>query len=208
MIHGNYGYVYMIRCKVTNKLYIGQRKGCLDRKYWGSGVLIKKAIKKYGIENFERTILDCCDNQEELNRREIAYISLYRKLWSPGLYNILDGGHCFAGYVVTEETRNKIRESLKRNGKLRGKKQTPELIMKRAAGLRNFYREHPEIIEKKRAFLRSCRRITKKVKCIETGVIYNSIKEAAIINKIHAPNITEACRGRNKTSGGYHWEYV
>lgn len=49
---------------------------------------------------------------------------------------------------------------------------------------------------------------TKKVKCIETGVIYNSIKEAQETLKIN--NISRVCQKipKYKTAGGYHWEYV
>lgn len=49
-------------------------------------------------------------------------------------------------------------------------------------------------------------RTQKKVRCIETGKIYPSIKEAREktgINHIHS-----VCKGYAKTSGGLHWEYV
>lgn len=48
----------------------------------------------------------------------------------------------------------------------------------------------------------------KKVRCIETGVIYNSIKEAQETLKIN--NISRVCQKKSKykTAGGYHWEYV
>lgn len=48
----------------------------------------------------------------------------------------------------------------------------------------------------------------KKVKCVETGQIFNSIEEAAnLINK-HRQGISDCVRGRQKSCGGYHWEYV
>ena len=48
----------------------------------------------------------------------------------------------------------------------------------------------------------------KKVKCIETGIIYSSIKEAQDELKIN--NISRVCRRlpQYKTAGGYHWEYI
>ena len=43
------GYVYLITNLINNKKYIGLRKSStFDEKYWGSGKLIQKAIKKYG----------------------------------------------------------------------------------------------------------------------------------------------------------------
>ena len=48
----------------------------------------------------------------------------------------------------------------------------------------------------------------KKVKCVETGVIYDSIKKAQDELKIN--NIGRVCEKLPlyKTAGGYHWEYV
>lgn len=48
----------------------------------------------------------------------------------------------------------------------------------------------------------------KKVKCIETGQIFESIKAAAIFVNIDPSNISKCARGIQKTCGGYHWEYV
>ena len=46
----------------------------------------------------------------------------------------------------------------------------------------------------------------KKVLCVETGVIYESLAEAR--RQTGAKNISACClNGRNK-SGGYHWKYV
>lgn len=47
----------------------------------------------------------------------------------------------------------------------------------------------------------------KKVICIETGEIFNSISKAAkSINKC-AETISSVCRGKSETAGGYHWAY-
>lgn len=48
---------------------------------------------------------------------------------------------------------------------------------------------------------------TKKVVCIETGIVYNSITEASDLTGIKFSNISHCCRGSQKTAGGYHWEY-
>lgn len=46
----------------------------------------------------------------------------------------------------------------------------------------------------------------RKIICVETQIIYNSIKEAQEILGI--ANISAVCNGKRKTAGGYHWEYV
>lgn len=48
----------------------------------------------------------------------------------------------------------------------------------------------------------------KKIKCIETGVIYKSITEAANDTGIERRGINRVVVGKGKTAGGYHWEYV
>lgn len=48
----------------------------------------------------------------------------------------------------------------------------------------------------------------KKVLCVETGVIYNSITKAAEAVKGNKGNICKACNGKFKTSAGYHWNYI
>lgn len=69
-----YGYVYRIRNKVNGKTYIGQRKLILDknwRQYMGSGKLIRAAIEKHGIENFNKELLAYAETPESLNVAEI-----------------------------------------------------------------------------------------------------------------------------------------
>lgn len=48
----------------------------------------------------------------------------------------------------------------------------------------------------------------KKVKCVETGVVYASLTKAAAELNIHKSKICQACRGERLTTGGFHWEYV
>lgn len=50
----------------------------------------------------------------------------------------------------------------------------------------------------------------KRVKCVETGVIYLSVKEAGRAIGRSRCTINDALRGRKgcHTAGGFHWEYV
>lgn len=49
---------------------------------------------------------------------------------------------------------------------------------------------------------------TRKVRCIEKDIAFNSINEAGNFAKVDPSTISKCCRGKQKTSGGYHWEYV
>ena len=64
----------MIIYKTTNlingKTYVGK---CVreDKSYYGSGKILKQAIKKYGKKNFIRETIDTASTREELNLKEI-----------------------------------------------------------------------------------------------------------------------------------------
>jgi len=47
----------------------------------------------------------------------------------------------------------------------------------------------------------------KPVICVETGVIYNLIKQAAEFTGADRTNIGECCHNRCETSGGFHWKF-
>lgn len=46
----------------------------------------------------------------------------------------------------------------------------------------------------------------KKVLCVETGVIFDSQKTAQALTRLNG--INRVVRGKQKTSGGYHWRYA
>lgn len=51
---------------------------------------------------------------------------------------------------------------------------------------------------------------SKAVRCVETGVVYKSAREAERLLGINNANICSALKGRSRhpRAGGYHWEYV
>ena len=86
------GYIYKTTNLVNNKVYIGQHKALeKDNSYLGSGKILKQAIQKYGKGNFTNEILEWCENQDELDSKEIYYIKLYKDKGCE-LYNIAKGG--------------------------------------------------------------------------------------------------------------------
>lgn len=48
----------------------------------------------------------------------------------------------------------------------------------------------------------------RKIRCVETGEIFPSIKAAAENYGLNSPNISAVLAGKKKTVGGFHWEYV
>lgn len=104
------GYIYITYCRINGKIYIGQKKSNIYQpEYYGSGKLIKLAINKYGINNFDNYILEWCKSKEELDTREKYWIYKYNSTNRLIGYNISSGGiwgNCLIN--KTEEEKNKI----------------------------------------------------------------------------------------------------
>ena len=52
------------------------------------------------------------------------------------------------------------------------------------------------------------KKISKPVKCIETGIIYPSAYDVKRKLGISDSSIGSCCRGKRHTTGGFHWTYV
>lgn len=118
-----YGYIYLIVNNINGKTYVGQHicKTILkDDGYMGSGKIIKQAIRKYGIGNFEKFLIQYCDSKEELNKQEIFWIAEYRSR-GKAEYNIADGGGGTSGVknkYLSERNRNYCWNKGKKTGPL------------------------------------------------------------------------------------------
>jgi group I intron endonuclease len=84
--------IYETINKINGKRYIGKDKHN-DPTYIGSGKLLNKAIKKYGRENFVKTILEHCDSEDHMSERERHWIKITGAQTSDTYYNIGEGGN-------------------------------------------------------------------------------------------------------------------
>lgn len=100
--------IYKTTNLINNKIYIGKTT-TEDPNYYGSGIVIKQALEKYGKENFKREIIDQADSPDELNEKEIYWIKFYDSCNRDIGYNRSHGGDGFIG--ITEETIEKIQKS-------------------------------------------------------------------------------------------------
>lgn len=102
------GYIYETTNKLNGKTYIGQKlSNVFITNYFGSGVLILKALAKYGTENFSHRLLAEADSVEELNRLERYYISKARSE-GKAEYNIAAGGQHMRGYCWVHNGSNEL----------------------------------------------------------------------------------------------------
>ena len=131
------------------------------------------------------------------------------------------------GAHLSAETRKKISESQKgRTPAMKGKhlsQETRKKLSELRKGANNpHYGKHPsaETLRKmseasKRSYLNNPERLLKyseankkAVICVETGILYSSVTEAAKSIGVTRTAISFVVRGINKTAGGYHWKYA
>jgi group I intron endonuclease len=212
--------IYQLKCIVNNKIYIGQAQNILrrfnDHRKNRNGHLIYRdcvlyrAIKKYGWDKFEISVLERVDNFGLLNEREIFWID---KL-NPE-YNMKDGGDCARGWNHTEKAKKKMSETkskmyLGKNNPFYGKthsEETKEKIRQARFG-KKLSKEHRDKISKSnKSYLRK----KKVVQCDLEGnkiMTHTSVNEAAKHVGVSQGTMSSHLTGRNKTCKGYVFRYA
>ena len=106
------GVIYKITNKINHKIYIGQTRVTEPQRWqqhvWYANncpnrdsLLLCYAIRKYGKENFQREIIEECDN-DLLNKREIYWINYYNSTDKNVGYNLTLGGEACSKYSDKE----------------------------------------------------------------------------------------------------------
>jgi group I intron endonuclease len=121
--------IYKITNLVNNKIYIGQDSKN-NPEYLGSGIIIKRAIKKYGKEFFNKDILEFCYSKEELDAKEKFWINKLNSIKKG--YNISAGGGGCLGCKQSDETKEKRRQkNIGEKNPMFGKKLSKDSLKKR-----------------------------------------------------------------------------
>ena len=106
-----YHYIYKITNKIDGKFYIGKRSSKIPNDdYYGSGTHIKRAIQKYGKENFIKEIIEYNQSAEINSIREKEIIG--NLFLENNCYNIKPGGSGggIPGWVPSEKYKEKMSE--------------------------------------------------------------------------------------------------
>ena len=226
---------YKVYCHTApnGKRYVGISNN--PEKRWNKGkgyiknYLFYRAIEKYGWDNFSHEILYDNLSINEAGRIEKELINEWN-LMNPNFgYNLREGGNGkFSDY-----SRYLMSKSRKGNTNAVGQYHSLENRKQISGSLKKYYKEHPapkidttnnkeyqQIIEKRKELThnnrslatsgannpsaRAIRQLDKDGNLIEE---FSYATLAAKKYNIDLSSIIRCCRGKQKTSGGYKWEY-
>ncbi len=216
--------IYITTNLINGKKYIGSHlTSNINDNYLGSGVILKKAIEKYGKSNFQREILAQLDNIGDMKELEEYYIEYYNAYNSNLFYNATKYaagitkctwgdkisksmmGHTFnLGKTQSQDTKNKISKS--NNGKTRSKEfklNRSKQMLGNTCALGN------------KLSLETCNLISKNKSkpIIQYSINLDFIKEwpstieVSNILKIDGAGISNVLNGKRKTAGGFIWKF-
>jgi group I intron endonuclease len=108
--------IYKAENKINGKVYIGKTVYSLEFRINAhahrTAQPFSYALKKYGIENFDISIVDEAETEAELSRKEREWIKKCN-CRAPHGYNLTDGGEGSLGYVHLPAARAKISKAAK-----------------------------------------------------------------------------------------------
>lgn len=207
------GYIYIIKNKINNKVYIGKTKrsveirwkqhiNSINRKSM-QNIHLYRAMNKYGVDKFYvETLKHITSNSEEnltkkLNVLEKRYIKKYDSFKNG--YNSTLGGDGGFGRIISEEERKKLSEL-----KI-GKPHSKEHVKKSALGHKGL-----KMSKETKAKIKSAH-VTPILQYSLDGTFikeWESIKSATdTIGLKSTSSIQQCLSGKSKQSGGYVWKY-
>jgi hypothetical protein len=185
----------------SGKVYIGQTKNERQRKYAhkshaerGTKTAFCNAIRKYGFKNlkYEVIVRDVPDYM--VNAFEKYWVHYYNSYHGAG-YNLEEGG---GNSPVKQETKDKISK------KLKGTKQSDTTKYKRNTKLKNQKRTE----EQKETYRKCQSRRYKRVLCVDTGKVYESIASAQRDFGVKKSHIGDVCVGKRNKALNHTWKFI
>lgn len=208
--------IYITENIINKKKYIGLDSKN-NSKYLGSGKHLKRAIKKYGKENFVKTIIESCNSLEELNNRECYWIEHYNAIKSNEFYNLSKGGiggwlgdevnekrrTTLTGHKHSEETKKKIGE------KAKGRKPSKETRKKMSESQTGIVR-HKDKSKLEGSSNPNSKKIAQYTLDGELVRIWDCIKDATdFYGKPGCKSHISSCaKGKRNKTMGFKWEYL
>jgi group I intron endonuclease len=232
--------IYKITNNINGAIYIGQTVQDLKNRWRdhkkpsNKGCpILSKAISKYGAGNFSIEQIDTASSQEDLDKKEIYWISFFKS--SEGRnYNYTSGGRG-CSHPHTDETKRKLSEyftgqnnpnwgkpksdewKAHMSSLMKGRPVLPETrakISKTLTGRKNGPRSEEtkkKLSESQKGKPRTQRIFTRPVICLNTGVRYISAAEAARqlgFSNSQRCKISLVCLGKRKSVAGMIFTYA
>lgn len=191
-------FIYKVTNTINGKVYIGQtilsisKRWSLHKSPNSNCTVLRKAIQKYGPENFTIEEIDGANSLSELNYLETHYICKFNSLDRNVGYNLKSGGD---NSKHSQSTKEKISKAMK------GRVFTKEHIENKRKA--NLGKKIPKKVREKISKTLTGRKRAYKIKCIDNGKIYFNYIEAAEELGIKRQNIADFFYGKTKTAKGY-----
>ena len=202
-------YVYVIVNKINLKLYFGSHSWDgegLDPSYYGSGKIIKQAVKKYGKDNFIVYPIKFYNTVEECRKAEEELLTKYNIANNIYCYNIKNAAVGFTsddmkGKTKSEEHRKKLSQVMK------GKAFSEEYRKK----LSQAKKGKPLSEDTKRKMSKA--KNDKKIPLVAIDIngkvkIFESQRECSRVLGIHLGSINMCLQGKRNSTGGYLIKYL
>ena len=192
--------IYAVKNKSDGKSYIGQTKHDLQWRFARHACrsnnckALREAILNKGKDNFEVVLLETVASIEEADEKERFWIKEFNADDARFGYNSTTGGHT---WEFSEKVRKEMSENRQgKNNSFYNKHHSDEQREKWSKERKGLYEggKHPQ---------------AKRVKCVETGKVYDCIKDASADTGANKTHLAEVCRGvyGRKTAKGLHWVY-
>lgn len=220
------GCVYRATNEINGKIYIGMTTKTLEyrrkkhiEKNKNNQTHFKRALRKYGNDNFTWQILFSSKKKKELIDKEIFYIKKY-DTFNNG-YNMTLGGEGLFGFSFNEESKMKMSETHKKRAAA-----DPEYSERSRRILKKMWKNEEYAKKMKKGFSERLKRqwkdeeyrksqtermiggrnpVAVKIIRLEDFKIFTSITEAANELSLSESTIRGALNVPTRTAGGFKW---
>lgn len=212
-----YGFIYLTTNLITGKIYVGQKRYERQNKiaepfpsYKGSGRKLLQSIKKHGKENFKRTILCWCLNQQSLDDLEMCFIKMYDSMNPDVGYNLVSGGQSLVPIEMRENTSGENNPNYGNKWTEEQKKRLSDLAKLRdVSGANNpnygkkWSKEKRDAMSKRQTGVYAGTKNPRatKILCVETGEVFDMINLVAEREGIKAPYTSTCIKLGKKING-------
>ena len=208
------GYIYKITNMQNNKIYVGKTTTCIRDRFSkhvyeantpntkGYSFILHKAMRKYGIENFQIEQIEDVDN-DLINEREIYWIKFYNSM-IPNGYNMTLGreGSVKIDYEIIYHLWDEGKSIA----------QIAKMVKHSIPQLKAILTNYPNFNNNEnnqRTINATKKRVGQYNKDTnELIAIYDSIKDAAEAVSVDRSCISRCCSGKKKSCRGFLWKFM